>query len=231
MFASIGAGLLGSPAAPPPVQEKRTGTVFPGELEYCAGRRGCPAIAGAGARTKRIAGVKNLDIYALGLFVDPSAVRGALQGKFRGADPASLAKDQKLFDGSDCTRLSAAELVSHEGIEKTLRIVITSGMVKQRPFLEALEERLEPPLKQAGELEALQRFKRQFDGAPFRRGLQITFCASGTKLTTTIDGKQVGTIASRQLTRALLDIYLGTNPASKGAKDSFGRGLASMVLD
>lgn len=42
---------------------------------------------------------------------------------------------------------------------------------------------------------------------------------------------QVGTIASRQLTRALLDIYLGTNPASKGAKDSFGRGLASMVLD
>lgn len=51
------------------------------------------------ARTKRIAGVKNLDIYALGLFVDPSAVRGALQGKFRGADPASLAKDQKLFDG------------------------------------------------------------------------------------------------------------------------------------
>lgn len=221
MFASIGAGLLGSPAAPPPVQEKRTGTVFPGELEYCAGRRGCPAIAGAGARTKRIAGVKNLDIYALGLFVDPSAVRGALQGKFRGADPASLAKDQKLFD----------ELVSHEGIEKTLRIVITSGMVKQRPFLEALEERLEPPLKQAGELEALQRFKRQFDGAPFRRGLQITFCASGTKLTTTIDGKQVGTIASRQLTRALLDIYLGTDPASKGAKDSFGRGLASMVLD
>ena len=38
--------------------------------------------------------------------------------------------------------------MSHEGIEKTLRIVITSGMVKQRPFLEALEERLEPPLKQ-----------------------------------------------------------------------------------
>lgn len=27
---------------------RRTGTVFPGELEHCAGKRGCPIIAGAG---------------------------------------------------------------------------------------------------------------------------------------------------------------------------------------
>ncbi len=44
---------------------------------------------------------------------------------------------------------------------------------------------------QAGELETLERFKRQFDGAAFRKGLQITFNASGNKLTTAIDGKQV----------------------------------------
>lgn len=52
-FASlVGAALGGSgssgAAAPPPVTERRTGTCFAGELEYCAGKRGCPIIAGAG---------------------------------------------------------------------------------------------------------------------------------------------------------------------------------------
>jgi hypothetical protein len=41
---------------------------------------------------------------------------------------------------------------------------------------------------------------------------------------------QVGTIASRPLTHNLLDIYLGPDPVSKGAKESFGVGLAGMVL-
>lgn len=172
-----------------------------------------------------------------------------------------------------------------DGVEKTLRIVITSGLVKQRAFLDALEERLEPPLKkvwcarpgwvgldgsvfgsrapslwmrwrgvagaaaccklascywlisshakpptapvhtlqagglltacsrlaptsptwpqplllhtfyctlQAGELAALDAFKRQFEGAPFRKGFEVTFTTAGNKLTTQLDGKQVG---------------------------------------
>lgn len=41
---------------------------------------------------------------------------------------------------------------------------------------------------------------------------------------------QVGTISNKALARSLLDIYLGRDPASKGAKESFGAGLASMVL-
>jgi len=42
--------------------------------------------------------------------------------------------------------------------------------------------------------------------------------------------QQVGAISNRSLAHALLDIYLGTDPASKGAKDSFGQGLAAMVV-
>jgi hypothetical protein len=41
---------------------------------------------------------------------------------------------------------------------------------------------------------------------------------------------QVGTIASRPLTHNLLQLYLGPDPVSKGAKESFGVGLAGMVL-
>lgn len=219
LLASIGASMLGA-SAPPPLTEQRTGVSFPGELEYCAGHDGCPIIAGAGARTKKIAGLKSLDVYALALFVDQGAVRSSLGGMFSGTDAASLAQDQRLFD----------ELLRHEDIEKTLHIVITSGVVKQKAFLSALEERLKPRLQAAGQLAALDTFKRQFDDAAFRKGLEITFTAQGDKLTTTIDSMQVGAIASPELTRTLLDVYLGADPASKGAKESIGHGLASMVL-
>lgn len=50
-FASIGASLQGgAPAAAPTpaVTEQRTKTVFPGELEHCAGQTGCPVVAGVG---------------------------------------------------------------------------------------------------------------------------------------------------------------------------------------
>jgi hypothetical protein len=40
----------------------------------------------------------------------------------------------------------------------------------------------------------------------------------------------VGTIANRHLAQSLLNIYLGPDPVSKDAKESFGQGLASMVL-
>lgn len=131
-----------------------------------------------------------------------------------------MAHDQALFD----------ELVKQEHVEKTLRIVITSGLVKRKSFLHALEERLEPPLKQAGELGAMEQFVQQFDATDFRKGLEITFTTAGSRLTTAIDGQQVGTIANGPLAHSLLDIYLGANPASPGAKDSFGAGLASMVV-
>ena len=188
-----------------------------------------------------------------------------------------------------------AELMRQEGVEKTLRIVVTSGLVKRgrwggggqggggggvgrsdgcRPadgaaagvafpapflcppclasfasphpptpsctlpsctppcsFIEALEERLAPPLAAAGQLAMLEAFTRQFDAAAFRKGLDIAFTfRGGGRLVTRVDGQQVGAIANRALASALLQIYLGRTPVSQGAKDSFGAGLAGMVL-
>lgn len=40
----------------------------------------------------------------------------------------------------------------------------------------------------------------------------------------------MGTIESPALARALIDIYLGKDPASQGAKDAIGAGLAGIVL-
>ena len=42
---------------------------------------------------------------------------------------------------------TAAELLAAEGLEKTVRLVITSGLVKRQTFLDALADQLEPPCK------------------------------------------------------------------------------------
>lgn len=49
-FASLGAALMGGPAAAAPAEvvERRTKTIFPGEFCLSDGQRGCPIIAGAG---------------------------------------------------------------------------------------------------------------------------------------------------------------------------------------
>lgn len=51
LFASLSAAMTGAPFASPAataVTERRTNTSFPGELEHCAGQKGCPVITGAG---------------------------------------------------------------------------------------------------------------------------------------------------------------------------------------
>lgn len=108
-FASLGAAAIAPAAAattaaaaavrPPVVREPRTGTLFPGELEHCAGSKGCPVALGAGSRTKRVAGVKTIDVYTLALYVDPAAAKQLLGGR-GGSSREALAKEQAMFDGA-----------------------------------------------------------------------------------------------------------------------------------
>lgn len=225
LFASLSFG-LGASKPNTLVREKRTGADFP--AEYCPIRKslggsGCRQLAGMpGVRTKKLAGIKNIDVYALAFYIDESSTKRSLQGKFRNSSPDSLQKDQKLFN----------ELMLAESLPKVLRIVITSGLVKKGNFLDALNDRMKPALQKInGDVDVLNQFSRQFDEAKFRRNLEIVFTCEGGKLSTVIDGKDVGTIKSKDLTKALLDVYLGGNPVSKDAKLSFGQGLAEMVLN
>ena len=209
-------------------------------------------------RSKRLAGIKNIDVYALALYVDPQAARSTLQDRFRDQPTEKLAADQRLFDGggrgcvfvrsfsgaSSSTCVSVylvyhngpsvpthpADLVRADGVEKTLRLVVTSKLVNRSKFLDALADRLEPPLAAAGAGDRLAEFSALFDGADFRKGLVITFTADRGALVTRVDGREAGTIASRELTHTLFDIYLGPDPVSRDAKDAFGLGLAGMLL-
>jgi hypothetical protein len=171
-------------------------------------------------RTKRIAGIKNLDVYALALYVDERAARSALARKFQGRSRDEVASSQALFD----------ELARAPGVEKTLVLVITSGLVNRSNFLDTMDQRLVGPLAAARDAASLAAFRSQFDGVEFRRGLRIAFNFAGGRVTTRAAGKEVGAISSRALQTAMLDAYLGGDPVSKEAKAAFGRGLARMVL-
>lgn len=126
------AALSWSPSVAPPspkvVKEPKTG--LPLLTEHCSSRGACAQLAGQGVRVKRIAGLAQVQVYALGILIDGQAVRKALAAKYRtSASAASLA--------SVC-----AEAISLD-VEKTLQLVF-ARTVGGDAVSGALAERLEP---------------------------------------------------------------------------------------
>ncbi|KAF8060612.1 FAP2 [Scenedesmus sp. PABB004] len=248
-FAAVSSGAFGAA-----LSEPATGLAY--AEEFCVlSKRHCPKLAGVGVRAKRILGLKNINVYTVGLYVDGSGAKKAL-GKFKGSDADKLTANQAAFDGAApagrgrrragaaparapaslpapprSARRRAAELVASTAFEKSLRLVISFGGLKRATFLNALEERLKPALTKAKEPAAtLKAFEGLFDGVTFRKGTEIAFASHHKgQLVTQIDGKQVGSISSPALVKALFDIYVGPDPVSDEAKRSIGRGLAALV--
>lgn len=223
LFASLGWGMFGAmPSSTLAIKEKRTGVDFPAEFCFFKGQRNCPTITGAGSRIKKIAGIKSLDIYALGLYVDQKAAHAVLNRRFpsKKFSPEQLAKDPALF----------TELCKAENIEKSLVLVITSKLVNKQNFLQALEDRLTPPLSRLKQQAALEDFKSQFDGINIKKGLKISFTFTKGKVVTKAGDKELSTLSNKALVSNLLDAYLGSSPVSPGAKAEFAIGLAQMVV-
>ena len=224
LFASMSWGGLGqkmSDNTAAPLKEKRTGVEFAGE--FCFHKKhNCPSITGVGTRTKKVAGIKSIDVYALSLYVDEAKIVHSLmqQRYFAHKTPEQIAKHPHLFQ----------ELCNAETVEKSLVLVISSGLVKRKNFLEALETRLAPPLAKLKESAVLETFKEQFDGVEFKKGLEISFTfLDGKTVTTMADGRELNTVHSKALSKTLLDLYLGKNPVSPNARDAFAVGLARML--
>jgi hypothetical protein len=51
-------------------------------------------------RAKKILGIKNINIYALGIYVDAAAAKKSLANKYKSVSEADLSKQQVLFDGA-----------------------------------------------------------------------------------------------------------------------------------
>lgn len=76
------------------MQEPGSGTVFEGQLCAAKGPSDCRDLVAVGLRSKRLLGLKNIDVYSIALFVDPTSLQKELAGKIKGHSAESLAKDQ-----------------------------------------------------------------------------------------------------------------------------------------
>lgn len=205
------------PKASEPIKEAITGQEF--SREFCTrGNRDCGVVTGLGVRAKSILGLKNINVYAVGLYVDPDAARSNLKS-YRGQPADKLIADKSFMN----------DFMAADGIEKTIRIKINYGGISRGAFWDALKERLEPPMAAAGEAATVAAFGSQFDDVKFRKGLDIAFSCKGKSTTTWVDGKKVNTINSKSLNKALMGIYMGDSPVSEGAKANFKKGLAEIL--
>lgn len=212
------ASIEGASALHGGVVEKSTGTVYP--LEYCCLKtKDCPQLMGVGVRSKRILGIKNINVYALGLYVDGNHAKQALR-RYQGVEPDALTQDQRFY----------ADLVEAHDVERTLRLVITFAHISRAQFVRALEERLNPFVERDEDKMLLQTFKQQFDEVDIRPGLEICFVAGPNgRLVTKIAGEKKQDFCSPAIVSALLNIYVGEDTVSPDAKASIGRGLAALL--
>ena len=171
------------------VKEPSTGLLL--EAEHCVSRFACAQLLASGVRSKRIAGLANVKVYALGVYADAAAVKRALSSRFKG----------KAASDSD-----VAEAVKDlHDVERNLQLVFARS-VDGATVAGALSERLEGKVGKASP--ALAAFKAAFTGAKLERGSVVDLSASrGGKLTVQLGGKQT-VIVSQPLVDALMDAYL-----------------------
>lgn len=190
--------------------EPKTGVSFPSVLD------GNRRLLGVGVRRKSLFGLKNIDVYAFGVYADENDVK-KLSGRI------SEAEENKVIAN-----------VLEQDVRMTVRLQIVYGRLSIRSVRSAFEESIgNRLLKFSGSdnKELLQRFTSLFkDEYKLPRGSIIDLSKEqGFILQTRIDGKEVGSIQSKLLCQSVFDLYIGEDPFDKRAKEDFELGLASLL--
>ncbi|KAJ8899468.1 hypothetical protein K2173_018442 [Erythroxylum novogranatense] len=201
----------------PAVVESKTGMSFPSVI--FEGRR----LLGIGLRKKCVFGLKNIDVYAFGVYADCDQVKKILGDKY-GKLITSELKDSKEFK----------EDIMESDICMTVRLQIVYSKLSIRSVRSAFEESVGSRLKKFGGSDSkdlLHSFTSQFkDEYKIPRGSVIDLSREpGHVLRTTIDGKEVGSIQSKLLCRSILDLYIGEEPFDRQAKEEIQSKLASVL--
>ncbi|BFG43158.1 hypothetical protein CerSpe_294320 [Prunus speciosa] len=199
------------------VVDSNTGASFPSVLDES--RR----LLGIGLRRKRVFGLKNIDVYAFGIYADDKDLKELLSEKY-GKLSVSELQDNKEY-GDDLLETD---------IGMTVRLQIVYGRLSISSVRSAFEESVGSRLRKFGgsdNQELLQTFTSQFkDEYKIPKGSVIDLSRErGYVLRTTIDGKEVGSIESKLLCKSLLDLYIGEEPFDKQAKEDVKLNLASLL--
>ncbi|XP_050236480.1 fatty-acid-binding protein 1 [Mercurialis annua] len=200
------------------VVESKTGVSFASVI-YESRR-----LLGTGLRRKCVFGLKNIDVYAFGVYADDDQVKKVLGEKF-GKLSISELTDNKEFKGD----------IAEGDFCMTVRLqIVYGGKLSSRSIRDTFAESIGSRLKQFGgeeNKELLQRFISQFkDEYKISRGTVIELSKeNGHVMQTSIDGKEVGSIQSKLLCRSIMDLYIGEDPFDKQAKEDIQSKLACLI--
>ncbi|XP_060178151.1 fatty-acid-binding protein 1 isoform X1 [Lycium barbarum] len=200
-----------------PVTESRTGSSFPSIL------KDSQRLLGIGLRQKTVFGLKNIDVYAYGVYADDGDVKKCLAETHEGHSVSEPKQKEELRNH-----------LMESDIRMTVRLQIVYGRLSinsvRKAFKESIGSRLH---KFAGydNRELLKRFTSQFkDEIKLPRGSIIELSRDHDYiLHTTIDGKELGSIQSKLLCRSILDLYIGDESFDRKANEDVESNLASLL--
>ncbi|XP_078437015.1 chalcone-flavanone isomerase family protein [Wolffia australiana] len=197
--------------------EPKTGVEFPATLD--GGRR----LVGVGLRRKCLFGLKNIDVYAFGVYADEEDVK-RIGEKYKNLTVSQL-KESKDFQ---------AEIMEQD-ISMTVRLQIVYSRLSIRSVRNAFEESVGNRLRMFSDgtdtEELLKRFTSLFkDEYKIPRGSTIDLSREpGQVLHAKINGEEIGVIQSKLLCRSIFDLYIGNKPFDQQAKQDVDLHLAELV--
>ncbi|VAI83984.1 unnamed protein product [Triticum turgidum subsp. durum] len=187
--------------------EPKTGIKFPAFLEDDS----CPAttvLVGVGFKGMKIMRVKNLNLYAFGLYMQPNTICEKLGPKYASVPTTNLKDDPDFYN--DLLR---------ENLHIRLRLVVNYKGLS----IGAINPNTD--------YHCLKTFASYFTkDIPIPAGTKIDFCqTSDGQLITEIDGRQISAVESKDLCRAFFDMYIGDSPVSLEAKREVARNVAGLM--
>ena len=138
-------------------REPSTGAEFPGRVCRVGDRSSCVDLTGVGVRKKRLAGIKDIKAYAVGVYFNHDEIR-------RTANRAGREGSVKLLDG-----------VLEKSGKNVIRLVVIFPRATGKQIAKSLDDQIGNKLRQAGHYKDFEAFSKAFDGAKFRKGTTITF--------------------------------------------------------
>ena len=163
-------------------------------------------------RSKRLLGLKNVDVYSLGFYVDPAALSSR-----HGKDSGSQNNTDQLL----------SEVVADAAVAKTLRVVVTTGMLNASRFVKGVRESLAPALAKVGAGGSMESFETIFEGLSLSKGTELVFsnvpCSGALRVR--VGGKEVGVVSDKRFAPALFGLYFGPDSVSPSGREDIKAGI------
>lgn len=121
-----------------------------------------------------------------------------------------------------------SKIAADPSVAKTLRVVVTTGMLNAPRFLKGVRESLAPALARAGASKSMEAFEALFEGLSLSKGTEIVFSnvpSGGGVLKVKVGGKEVGTVSDSRFAPALFGLYFGPDSVSPSGRDDIKAGI------